>query len=202
MGCRGSELALSTNLAWSKARGRGGFCYSHYSRKKRHGTPLGGRTPPLASLEWLREQVSNESVECLIWPFGCNDKGYGEVHYAGAQRLAHRVMCTMVHGPAPSPDHDAAHSCGNGAGGCVNGLHLRWATKKENAADKISHGTHGRGANNSMAKLTEEAVHIIRELLSANSLHQDVADLFGISRTVVTRIANGTRWGSLLHRGR
>lgn len=50
-------------------------------------------------------------------------------------------MCQKAHGDPPSPKHDAAHSCGRGHEGCVNPNHLSWKTKKQNQADRITHGT-------------------------------------------------------------
>jgi hypothetical protein len=62
-------------------------------------------------------------------------------------RRAHRVMCEIAHGPKPAPGFVAAHTCGKGREGCVNPRHLRWASQKENMADKLLHGTSNRTAS-------------------------------------------------------
>ena len=51
-----------------------------------------------------------------------------------------RVVCEEAHGPPPSPKHEAAHNTPNGCVGglCVNGNHLRWATKSENQLDVLA----------------------------------------------------------------
>ena len=47
-------------------------------------------------------------------------------------------------------------------------------------------------------KLTKEIVLVIKELLKRNEMsHQQIADRFNVSRTVVTRIASGSRWASV-----
>jgi group I intron endonuclease len=51
--------------------------------------------------------------------------------------------------------------------------------------------------NNPRTKLTQEKVLEIVDLLKNGQPHQQIADLFQISRTVITRISNGTRWTNI-----
>lgn len=45
------------------------------------------------------------------------------------------------------------------------------------------------------SKLNEEKVEIIKELLKAgNNTHQQIADIFGVSRTHISHINQGRRW--------
>ena len=45
------------------------------------------------------------------------------------------------------------------------------------------------------SKLNEEKVGIIRDLLNAGDFtHQQIADLFEVSREMITHIKNGRRW--------
>jgi hypothetical protein len=71
------------------------------------------------------------------------------------------LVCEETHGPAPSPQHEAAHSCGNGSNGCVTKGHLSWKTPTENNADRLIHGTSNRGEQHPMVKLSEDAVRLI-----------------------------------------
>jgi DNA-binding transcriptional regulator YiaG len=96
------------------------------------------------AIAWLRAMASYHHEECLIWPFTRNSqKGYGTFGYLRQQHYAHRYMCELVHGPAPSPKHQAAHSCGRGHEGCVNPGHLSWKTNSENQIDRSEHGNRG-----------------------------------------------------------
>lgn len=52
-----------------------------------------------------------------------------------------------------------------------------------------------RGSLNENAKLTEDDVVTIKQRLQRNHKHQDIASDFGVSRTVITRINSGARWG-------
>jgi LCP family protein required for cell wall assembly len=50
---------------------------------------------------------------------------------------------------------------------------------------------------NSQTKLTPEQVLQIKELLLNGCNHKDIADMFNISRSVITRISNGKRWSNI-----
>lgn len=128
-------------------------------------------------------------TNCIEWSHYRMPNGYGQVRVGKRMRLAHVVACEKAHGPCP-PGKQAAHSCGNR--GCVNPEHLRWATPSENQADKYLHGTDRRGAKHPLARLTQKQVEEIRR--RRGERHQSLADEFGVGRTQITRILNGTRW--------
>ena len=172
-----------------------GWCRAHYDRWRRHGDPLGGRTfdgEPLAFLEGTALPFDGD--ECLIWPFAKNAAGYGWMRHNGKTRLVSRIVCEHEHGPPPTPKHEAAHSCGKGHEGCVSRKHLEWKTPKENAADKLLHGTSRRGECNSATKLTEAQVLRIR---ASTKLQRELAEEYGITRSAVSGIRLRNRWGWL-----
>ena len=79
---------------------------------------------------------------------------------AGVTQRVHRLVCTAFHGPAPFPDAQVAHIDGNRQNNRAS--NLRWATAKENSADKEIHGTRAVGARHGLAKVTEDLVRLIR----------------------------------------
>lgn len=177
-----------------------GWCNAHYHRWVLYGDPeRGGPLGPAKgyALEFFENVVlTYEGDECLIWPYYRNYKGYGTVRYKNRQGNVHRFACIEANGPPPSPLHEAAHSCGNGRLGCCNPNHLSWKTPVENNADKIIHGTVGRGERNSQAKLTEDDILGIRSLGATRSQSQ-IAKLYGVSQTTVSQIQRGVRWAWL-----
>ncbi|MGA0604875.1 HNH endonuclease [Phenylobacterium sp. VNQ135] len=173
-----------------KARG---WCRQHYERWQDHGDPEGGSTAKGAALDWLRAHVSFDGDDCLPWPFATRSKGYGVIRIDGQAWAAHRWMCEQAHGPPPSPDHEAAHSCGKGHEGCVNPRHLRWATSAENKADMLVHGTRRRGQQHQSAKLTEADVRHIRALQGQRTL-AEIGAQFGISTSAVSLIHLRRNW--------
>lgn len=174
-----------------------GWCQRHYSRWRSHGDPLSGRVSPGLSKSYIRDVVLTFAGEgCLHWPYLLNDNGYARItDKSGGTELVSRRVCEMVHGPAPSADHYAAHSCGQGHEGCVNPKHLRWATPSENQMDRIAHGTHGLGERNPMAKLTADQVRQIRTMQHLGS--PKVSRQFGVSEGAILMIWRGKTWASV-----
>lgn len=171
-----------------------GYCGSHAKRAKLHGDPLAGRTPDGDGAKFLRETaLTYDGDECLIWPYGRTTGGYGHTKIEGEQVYAHRWVCEEVNGPPPTPDHQSAHSCGNGQDGCVTKGHLRWATQAENTADTVVHGTIARGERNGHSILTVEDVRVIREI--AGTLTQTaIAKQFGVSAAAIANVIHRRNW--------
>lgn len=183
-----------------KWRHGGGYCASHYARWRAHGDPLGGRKTAPAKrgepLRWLKEHLHHDGEDCLLWPFSVGRTGRGQVWVDGALVYAARYVCEMVHGPAPSPEHEAAHSCGNGHLSCVNHRHIRWATPIENSADRIAHGRSMRGEASSRARLTADQVRTIREMRGVEPSSR-LAERFGVSPSTIGMIWTRRTWAWL-----
>ncbi len=169
-----------------------GWCKKHYDRWRRHGDPnicflaLSPRGEPM---RWLIAHAAHDSDECLIWPFARFPDGRAHMH-AGKPA---RIMCELAHGAPPTPKHEAAHSCGKAHEGCVNQKHLRWATSKENTADKFLHGTVPCGSALPQAKLTEGDVRAIRQ--SAGEVSpKSLAARFGVGVASISMIINLKTW--------
>lgn len=177
-----------------------GLCTVHYARLRKHGDPHGGRRRAFngETASFLEKAIQYQGTDCLAWPFCRKADGRGEVWFNGRLNLVHRVVCELVHGPAPTPKHVARHHCGKGHEGCCSPKHLAWGTPTENEADKLLHGTHNRGERNGQVKLTESDVRTIRAL-RGRKLQREVAAMFGINRTTVGQVQNGDRWGWLDH---
>lgn len=141
---------------------------------------------------WLLEHVNYEGDDCLKWPFSLVP-GRPCVTWDGKTRIASRVMCELRNGPPPSTKHDAAHSCGKGHEGCVNPNHLRWATRKENFADMVRHGTRVQGEGHWNSVLTEQKVRDIREMAEVLPIGL-IANEFGVSRATVHHAVNRKTW--------
>lgn len=158
--------------------------------------------------EWLEEHLSKEhSSECVEWPFYKTPKGYGTFSVSENNKSrairANRYVCEAVHGPPPTLEHQAAHSCGNAW--CVNPRHLRWATQLENEADKVEHGTADlstgqmflKGEKHWSAKLTENDVHEIRHLIKGGISRTAIASKFHATYDAIRDIDTGRTWAWL-----
>lgn len=174
-----------------------GFCNSHYKRLTAHGSPTGGRASPAAigaPLKWLHENVGYQGDECLIWPFAKSRNGYSNIAHRGRHRSAARMMCRLAHGEPPTPEHEAAHNCGNGHKACISPLHLRWATKIENHTDKYGHGTMRMGEDHPCHVLTVPQVLAIRVAKEENRI---LAARFGVAPGTIRAVRIRKTWAWL-----
>lgn len=181
------------NAHW-RSGGKKGFCQKHYARVWRHGDPAALLKTPNGEVQRYMSEVVlvYEGSDCLVWGYARDAYGYGIF----GDGHAHPFVCERVNGHRPSPNHDAAHSCGNGHEGCVTPRHLSWKTRAENMADKLIHGTHKRGERCNFAKLTEDQA---REILAlkGKKTQAGIASLFGVSRVTISDIHRGKRWSWL-----
>lgn len=174
--------------------GRRGLCNTHYHRVRKHGDPHQCVQQPKPAIDWLTEHAVYEGTECLVWPFHRMKNGYGLIHKpGGSMTTASALMCEMAHGQKPTPAHEAAHSCGNGAKGCVNPNHLYWATPAQNQADRVKHGTSNRGEQQHSARLTREDVRTIRSLYGDVPV-KDIAERYGVNQSHISHIIARKRW--------
>lgn len=104
----------------------------------------------------------------------------------------HRLVALAFLGHPPSKDHVVAHC--DGSRDNNQPWNLRWATRKENAADTFLHGTHNRGARNGQAKLDESGVVQILGMAAQGVTRRELAQSFGVCRQAIDDIINGRRW--------
>lgn len=173
-----------------------GWCQCHWLRWYRHGDPTSGGSSRTAARRYLETVVLlYDGPECLFWPFDTDGGGYARLGMNGKRLIVSRFVCAKAHGPAPTPKHEAAHSCGNGHLACVAKSHLSWKTRAGNFADKLVHNTHNRGERNGAAKLTQEQVRLVRSLLGQS--RQIIAAQVGTSAANVDHILRGDSWSWL-----
>jgi hypothetical protein len=100
----------------------------------------------------------------------------------------HRLVARAFIGEAPSSLHEVAHNDGNKKNNKVS--NLRWATRKENHADKKLHGTAGHAAQ----KLRPLEARLIRHLSESGVGSFEIARRAGVSHQHVRSIATGKSW--------
>lgn len=186
-----------TGCAKKPVNGRG-WCSAHYHRWQAHGDPNAGRKTMNGEPKRFFDNVVSRysGDECLGWPFADDGKGYGVINIDRRVHYVHRMACEIVNGPAPTPFHKAAHSCGKGHEGCCAPNHLSWKTQKDNVSDAIRHGTTTRGERHALAKLTADQVREIRGL-DGLLTQKEIASRYQISRSSISLILSRKNWSWL-----
>jgi len=168
-----------------------GWCSKHYTRWRAYGDPEA--VPEQGSARqnpaWFMIDLAlGASVEdCIIWPFQRDRHGRATAKVAQKQRNVCRELCRLRHGSPAYARYEAAHTCGNGHKGCVNPDHLKWKSTKDNAADRIGHGTINK------QHLTEDKVLEIRGL-AGTMTGRALAEMYGLSSTSVSSIIRRKTW--------
>ena len=149
----------------------------------------------VASLHFRNGNTNKPRYVMLILKPGFGKLGHAHLalvlNNVKRQVGVHRVVLEAFVGPCP-PGHQGAHWDGNPTNNRLD--NLRWATVEENRSDMIRHGTAPRGEQNPFSLLTTAAVVRIRKLAAIGLRHGEIADLVGISRVQVQRVATGRAW--------
>lgn len=120
-------------------------------------------------------------------------KGYRKVQLVVGEKNEHRYVHELVltHFVGPRPKGmDAAHNNGHRDDNRL--ANLRWATRTDNHADKIEHGTACRGERHGQRKLSEADVRGIR---SSTDTCASLAAQFGVGPMQISRIRTRKNWG-------
>lgn len=89
------------------------------------------------------ERVETHGL-CWVWTGGKTIAGYGSCYMNGEYEKAHRVSYRLNKGPIPE-DMIVMHTCDNPS--CVNPVHLKIGTQKDNMQDMIKKGRRRLGGD-------------------------------------------------------
>ena len=139
--------------------------------------------------------MPNMDSPCWEWTGAKHAQGYGQFKFDGKARKTHRVSALWAGIISDISDGDCVlHECDNPA--CVNPDHLWRGSHADNMEDMKRKGrsTLGKGFNLRSAKLTEDDVRCVKNLLMAGATHKLIAKQFGVARRTITDINLGKQW--------
>ena len=155
----------------------------------------------LAERFWSKVDRSAGPYGCWPWRASINTSGYGQIWCVDRHRLVHRMAWELTSGPIPagSGHHGTCvlHRCDNRR--CVNPGHLFLGTNGDNVRDMHAKGRQARknGEHNGMAKLTEGRVRSMRMIRRLGATYQELAGMFGVSRSTASRACLGITWAHM-----
>lgn len=129
--------------------------------------------------------------ECWPWKRCCFKNGYGCTTVFGKNKLAHRVAFFFTHGYWPVV---VRHSCDNPP--CCNPAHLIAGNHQDNMDDKIQRGRarNLKGDECSWAKLTEQDVPVIKDLLKQGVPGVKIASMYNVHKMTISDIKLERTW--------
>jgi hypothetical protein len=133
--------------------------------------------------------------ECWPWIGHIDKEGYGYLHQGKSRFGAHRLAWEFAHGSIPDGMVMLHAACDNRR--CVNPAHLRPGAIADNNEDMVAKRRHVFGERSSQAKLTDQKALEIRRRRLAGEAARHLAAEFGVSDSLVCRIAKGRRWSHL-----
>jgi hypothetical protein len=107
------------------------------------------------------------------------------------QKHLHQWIALTFLGQRPD-GQQVRHLDGNKANNSIS--NLKYGTARENALDRIEHGTQQRGELHPRSKLTERDVEVIHDALARDIPSNMIAAVFGVYPTVISKIKRGELW--------
>ena len=146
---------------------------------------------PRFNLNELLSMADSSQDGCIYWSRAKSKGGYGQIWDGTKVQYVHRLVAQIAHGQ-PEPGQEVLHSCDNRA--CINPVHLRWGTRKENMQDAIARNRltnrkTARGIANGSATLTYEEICELRKLRNDGWKLKDLSAKYGITMSAISSIA-------------
>jgi len=143
--------------------------------------------------------------QCWEWQGSLSVARYGQISFGSIKTRsamrAHRLSFMFFNGPIPE-GHCVCHRCDNPA--CVNPHHLFAGVDAENAKDMFDKKRHRppSGESNGHARLTETQVLTIRRSYAEGGMtHRQLAAMYGVDTSHITKIMRGQKWKHLVGDG-
>lgn len=142
------------------------------------------------NLKW-----AEDADGCRLWTGARTTHGYGNFYAGGKIWKAHRWVFLEQFGylPAVVMHRCDKPSCVNWEGCLAPGTH--WDNMRDMAAK--GRAAHMVGVANGRAKLTESDVVRIHALVATGASGRKIAEQFGVSHSLIKKIARGETWPHL-----
>lgn len=156
------------------------------------------QTTYIAELRAMRAKfdakyICDPNSGCYLWNGTLDKNGYGRFSINHKWNKAHRYSWELYNGAIPQGMH-ICHRCDTPA--CVNPGHLFLGTNADNTADKTKKGRVPQGERHWSARLSEADITNIR---ADKRNHREIAHSYGVSKSHIQRIKNGSAWRHLLN---
>ncbi len=136
--------------------------------------------------------VREELGPCLLWTGTVGTKGYGVYRLNGQMQLVHRIAYQLDNGPMPR-GRKACHKCDVKL--CGRPHHIYCGTSSSNLSDAYLRQRRPQGEAHPLAKLTDEAVRVIRK---SKEGQRALAEKYGVSQPTISNIKHKRAWSHVV----
>lgn len=153
-----------------------------------------GLSPTFVERFWSKVQITDG---CWLWTASIDTRGYGHLlRVTHHLILAPRASWILHYGPIPIGFY-VLHRCDVRL--CVRPNHLFLGTQQDNMDDMVTKGRYRKGriyigSENPTAKLCEADVVEIRNAISKGIAQWRIAEAFGVSQMIISKISRGLVW--------
>lgn len=152
----------------------------------------------LTQKQWSKVIIPGPN-DCWIWTGACDGRGYGQIRVSRTQlvRVA-RLMLAWSDGiEIPDKEIFVLHNCDNPP--CVNPLHLKWGSHRDNMNDamekrRFKNNFNMQGETHWRAKLAENDVIEIRKRHDNGEKKRSLSNEYGVSFQTISHIVNRVTW--------
>jgi hypothetical protein len=132
------------------------------------------------------------ATACVEWTKAKTKAGYGLRGVGGGKlKYVHRIAMEEKLGRILDSKEVVMHSCDNPS--CYNIEHLIVGSQADNHADMVSKNRMAKGFRLPQTRLSEEDVLRIRELRESGERTKDIAELFSVHQSHISKITAGSR---------
>lgn len=141
----------------------------------------------------VKQHVTYSENGCHIFNGHLDECGYGRISKDGKLVRIHREMWKL-HNPNQEITGVIMHSCDTT--NCVNPEHLSHGTQADNIADMVAKGRRVtvKGSAQKDAKLTEEDIPVIRQMLDDGESGYSISKKYKVSEQAIRFIKQGKTW--------
>jgi predicted XRE-type DNA-binding protein len=172
-----------------------GLCNTHYKLFNKGRTEL--KFIRLANNTPIEKRLNsmsrfNSENGCIEW-IRCigTRNGYGYLTIDGKKKSAH-IISWEFHNNKSAKGLVIRHKCDNRK--CINKDHLISGTQADNIADAVSRNRNVKGTNCKNAKLNNDIIVKIRQMIADSYKQTSIAELFDVTPSVISNIKHGKRW--------
>lgn len=171
------------------AKGGGRYCSKRCSNTVNTAARNRAKAAPMPDRFWNKVDQSGGPDACWPWMGTRKKSEHGHFRIDGHVEQCGRIVLSLTLGLPLRDKWWACHRCDNPP--CCNPAHLFVGDSQANTADMVAKKRHAFGEKSGMAKLTDDAVRLIRSMSGSGP---KIAERFGVKKAAIYAVRARRTW--------